>query len=79
MATRKDYSGALFKNSKKGEGGPNAPDYTGDVLIEGVRYRLAGWVEDSRRGKFLSFAVKRDEEPQEAKSRVRPHDDDMLF
>ena len=80
MATRKDYSGALFKNSKKGESGPNAPHYTGDVLIEGVRYRLAGWVKDSRRGKFLSLAVKRDEEgPQEAKPKVEPHDDDMLF
>jgi len=49
MATTKDYSGALFKNSRKDEGGPNAPDYTGDVLIAGVRYRLAGWMKERAR------------------------------
>jgi hypothetical protein len=69
MATTKDYSGALFKNTKKDEGAPNQPDYTGDVLISGVRYRLAGWLKESTRGKFLSLAAKRDEQqPEAAKS-----------
>jgi len=61
MATTKDNSGALFRNTKKDESNPNAPDYTGDVLITGVRWRLAGWVKESTRGKFLSLSVKPDE------------------
>jgi len=54
MATTKDYSGALFRNTKKDEGSPNSPDYTGDLLIAGVRYRLAGWIKESKRGRFPS-------------------------
>jgi hypothetical protein len=71
MATTKDNSGALFRNTKKDEGNPNSPDYTGDVLINGVRYRLAGWVKEGTRGKFLSLSVKRDE-PQPAGARPAP-------
>jgi hypothetical protein len=63
MPTTKDNSGALFKNSKKDEGSPNQPDYTGDLLYNGERLRLAGWVRESARGKFLSLSVKPDEQP----------------
>jgi hypothetical protein len=62
MATTKDNCGALFKNQRKDEGNSNAPDYSGDLLIEGTRYRLAGWIKESSRGKFLSLSVKRDEQ-----------------
>ena len=41
---------------------PNAPAYTGDILIDGIRYRLAGWVRESTRGKFLSLSVKPDDD-----------------
>jgi hypothetical protein len=67
MATTKDNSGVLFENSKKEDGNPNQPDYTGDLLIGGVRYRLAGWIKESARGKFLSLSVRRDDQPAEAK------------
>jgi hypothetical protein len=71
MATTKDYSGVLFRNADKPEGS-NQPDYSGDLLIAGVRYRLAGWVKESTRGKFLSLSVKRDEDkPAEAKPKPR--------
>ena len=82
MATTKDYSGALFRNSKKDEGSRNSPDYTGDVLIAGARYRLAGWIKESKRGKFLSLAVKPDEGIAEAKpkpNKTPTPDDDMPF
>jgi hypothetical protein len=83
MATTKDYSGALFRNTKKDEGSPNSPDYTGDLLIAGVRYRLAGWIKESKRGKFLSLAVKPDEEIAEPKPKPKKTsttaDDDMPF
>jgi hypothetical protein len=66
MATTKDNSGVLFRNTKKDESSPNAPDYTGDLLITGVRWRLAGWIKESARGKFLSLSVKPDEQKSEA-------------
>ena len=64
MATTKDNSGALFKYTPKdgAEPSPNAPAYTGDILIDGIRYRLAGWVRESTRGKFLSLSVKPDDD-----------------
>jgi hypothetical protein len=83
MATTKDYSGALFRNTKKEEGRPNSPDYTGDLLIAGIRYTLAGWIKESKRGKFLSLAVKPDEEIAETKPKSKKAatttDDDMPF
>jgi hypothetical protein len=60
MATTKDNSGALFKNQRKDESNANAPDYTGDVLIDGTRYRLAGWIKESSRCKFLSLSASPD-------------------
>jgi hypothetical protein len=82
MATTKDYSGALFRNTKKDEGSPNLPDYTGDLLIAGARYRLAGWIKESKRGKFLSLSVEPEEEIAKTKSNPKKTlaaDDDMPF
>jgi len=83
MATTKDYSGALFRNTKKDESSPNSPDYSGDLLIAGVRYRLAGWIKESKRGRFLSLAVKPEVEIAETKPKPKKAptaaDDDMLF
>jgi hypothetical protein len=79
MATTKDNSGALFKNQRKDESGPNAPDYTGDILVSGVRYRLAGWVKEGSRGKFLSLSVKRDEQAVEAKAAAKKPAGGMSF
>jgi hypothetical protein len=85
MATTKDNSGALFKNQRKDEGNSNAPDYSGDLLIESTRYRLAGWIKESSRGKFLSLSVKPDEQqPSKQAVNGKPHakageDDEISF
>jgi hypothetical protein len=57
MATDRDMSGILFRNAHKGDN-DKRPDYTGDVKIGGVVYKLAGWVKERQKGKFLSLSVK---------------------
>lgn len=58
---QRDNSGVLFKNTTKSEGGSNAnpkwPDYTGSIRVAGVDYRLAAWVKESQKGKFLTMSV----------------------
>jgi hypothetical protein len=48
-------TGALFANDK--EGNEKRPDYRGKLNIEGVEYRLSGWVRTPKSGgkKFLSL------------------------
>ncbi len=47
--------GALFANDK--EGNEKRPDYRGKLNINGVEYRLSGWVRTPKSGgkKFLSL------------------------
>jgi hypothetical protein len=52
----RDMAGALFRNPRKEK--DSQPDYNGDVTIGGVKYRLAGWLKESKSGKkFLSLAA----------------------
>jgi len=56
----------LFKNNKTTN---NAPEYTGEIMVNGKNMRLAAWVKEGKNGKFFSGKmseplVKRDE-PQD--------------
>ena len=56
----------LFKNNKTTN---NAPEYTGEIMVNGKKMRLAAWVKEGKSGKFFSGKmsepiVKRDE-PQD--------------
>jgi hypothetical protein len=62
----KVLKGALFRNTDKPEGS-NQPDYRGDIVVGGVKYRLSGWLKESARGKFLSISATRDEPTGETK------------
>lgn len=62
---QREGSGSLFLNDKKGN--ERAPNYRGDILLDGVVYELAGWVKTTQKGdKFLSLAGKPKEEKKEA-------------
>ena len=48
--------GVLFPNDKKGN--EKRPDFTGDLNVGGVEYRLSAWKKASKRGNnFLSISV----------------------
>jgi len=72
MADERDMSGALFRETDKKS--DRSPDYAGNVTIKGVRYRLAGWVKEGKRGKFLSLAVRADEQQRDDRGGQAPLD-----
>ena len=50
--------GVLFPNDKKGN--EARPDYTGDINVEGVEYRLSAWNKRSKTGNsFLSISIQK--------------------
>jgi hypothetical protein len=50
-------SGTLFSNYTKRE--DRQPDYKGEVLIEGKRYWISGWLRKDKNGRpWLSLAFK---------------------
>jgi len=51
----RDMSGALFRNTKKEK--EAQPDYQGDLVINGTKYRLAGWGRAGKAGKFLKIVA----------------------
>jgi len=53
-----DNSGVLFVNDRKEK--ESQPDYTGNVVMDGVKKRLAGWKKTSKSDPsktFLSLSV----------------------
>lgn len=63
--------GVLFREQEKKS--DKSPDYTGKVDVDGKEYRLAGWIKDGKRGKFLSLAVSEPQERQEPAFRGDPN------
>ena len=51
----KDGQGSLFKvKEKKNE---NGPDYEGKCLVGGVNYRIAGWIKQGPKAKWMSLKI----------------------
>lgn len=60
----KPGSGTLFKNDRKEK--DSHPDYRGDLCLpDGEIIRLAGWIKDGAKGKFLSLSVDRPREDRD--------------
>ena len=62
--------GVLFPNDKKGN--EARPDYTGDINVEGVEYRLSAWNKRSKTGSsFLSISIQK-KDGQQQRSAPKP-------
>ena len=74
--------GALFHNDKGDN--PKRPDMTGNMEINGTKYRVSAWNKTSQKGTdFLSFVVEEDDgsrkaaaQPQQSSGGV---DDEIPF
>jgi hypothetical protein len=59
-------SGVLFKNDKKDN--ERAPDYKGNIMVDGQEYWLSAWIKEGKTGKFMGLAVSpRDAQPPAGK------------
>ena len=76
---QKDNSGALFVNDKGDN--ESRPDRTGDAMIDGVMYRMAGWVNTSANGKqYLSMKfTPKDEVQKKGMDKVKKAVQEAVF
>jgi hypothetical protein len=66
-----ELRGALFRNDKGGN--PNRPDYRGNCVINGQRYKISAWIRKARSGMtFMSMAYTLDVPPEPAPSELAP-------
>ena len=73
----RDMSGSVFVNERK-RPGSNQPDRNGTAKIDGVDYRVSGWLKDGKKGTFLSMSFERMDDDSYKKSDPgdnKSHDD----
>ena len=70
---------ALFKNDQGDN--PKRPNYTGNLNVDGIEFRISGWIREGANGKFISGAVAIVEAKTEerAKPAVEGADEDVPF
>jgi hypothetical protein len=62
----RDNSGVLFRNDKKDN--ERAPEYKGNIMVDGQEYWLSAWIKEGKTGKFMGLAVSpRDAQPPASK------------
>ena len=80
MPEKYDNSGVLFVNDRKEK--DNQPDYTGIIVMGGVKKRLAGWKKTSKSDPsmtFLSISVSDFQEQKEEPVQQTAEQDDLPF
>jgi uncharacterized protein (DUF736 family) len=69
QAFNNELRGALFKNDKGDN--PARPDYRGNCVINGQRYKISAWIRKARSGMtFMSMAYTLDEPTPETAASV---------
>ena len=66
---------ALFKN-ELGDN-PKKPNYTGSANVDGIEFRIAGWIREGKNGKFISGTVQLKE--GDVKPKQEAVDEDVPF
>ena len=56
----RDNSGVLFRNDKREN--EKAPNYKGNITVDGQDYWLSAWIKEGKSGKFMGLAVSPKEE-----------------
>ena len=80
MPEQYDNSGVLFVNDRKEK--DSQPDYTGNIVMGGVKKRLAGWKKTSKSDPsmtFLSISVSDFQEKKEEPGMRKIDHDDLPF
>ncbi len=80
MPEQYDNSGVLFVNDRKEK--ETQPDYTGNIVMGGVKKRLAGWKKTSKSDPsmtFLSISVSDFQEQKEEPVQQKSDQDGLPF
>ena len=70
--------GVLFRETEKKT--EKHPDMSGEINVDGVEFRLAGWTRESKNGKkFLSLAVTPKQQQEQAPQADTDFNDSIPF
>ena len=74
MAYDDTNTGVLFK--KENRSSERAPNYEGNINVDGKDYRLAAWIKESSKTgkKFMSLSVSVPTKKTESKPEIKPVD-----